>query len=420
VGSVLSLLVLVMIGIATLTPSPGTLVTTNLWCIACGEFGALDVLANIVMFLPLGFALALATERRWLPVLLCIATTLIIEGLQVRVIVGRDASLSDLLANSLGGWIGCVLAFRWRTLVQPTGITAARLSVAAAAAFAVITSLTSFGLRPAEVPRSLWVQWLPPRPSFAPFTGRLLSFDINGIDLPLGYPSPSLGLTRVLSGEPWVGTARIDREYLQPTRSVIVRVAEEFTVLVSVEQQGWDLTCQQKTRSADFRFRSPRVRLPDALRPGGGVTSNIARLRCGRVAGALTAGIENTAAARSETVPLTPSLGWLLLSPFDIAVSRSLRWVGALWLFALAFPAGFWGATLRDEAATNRQRVVVIAAMIASLSVGLTLSPIVAGTTPAARWEWLSALGGAVVGAISTLVLARRGTRSPAPDSVKT
>ena len=42
-------------------------VVLDLWCIPCGELAALDVVANIVLFMPLAFALAVAMNRRWLP-----------------------------------------------------------------------------------------------------------------------------------------------------------------------------------------------------------------------------------------------------------------------------------------------------------------------------------------------------------------
>src|SRR5688500_6019564 len=122
---------LVAILVATLTPSPGTPVTANFWCIACGEYGALDVAANVVMFVPFGVALALANQRRWLNVVACMAVTLAIELLQVRVVVGRDASISDLVANSLGGWIGVELGLLHRLFFRPSERAAAWLAAAA-------------------------------------------------------------------------------------------------------------------------------------------------------------------------------------------------------------------------------------------------------------------------------------------------
>ena len=98
-GAALAIVVFALICVATLTPAPGAPVPGDVWCIACGEMGALDLLANIVMFVPFGFALMLATDRPWLSVAVCVATTVMVESLQIRIIVGRDASLGDVLAN---------------------------------------------------------------------------------------------------------------------------------------------------------------------------------------------------------------------------------------------------------------------------------------------------------------------------------
>ena len=60
-GVVFSMVMLALVLVATLTPTNGATVTSEFWCIACGEAGGLDVLNDIVMFVPLGFAFAMAT-----------------------------------------------------------------------------------------------------------------------------------------------------------------------------------------------------------------------------------------------------------------------------------------------------------------------------------------------------------------------
>jgi hypothetical protein len=405
VGIALSIAMLTAVFVATLTPSPGTPVTASLWCLACGELGALDVAANIVMFVPLGFALALATGRRLRAVLACVATTVLIEALQIGVVVGRDASLSDLLANSVGGWIGCELGLNWRTLVRPVAAVAARLAVTWSVIFALAGMLTSFGLQPATIPKSLWIQRDPPRPSYMPFTGTIQRFDVNGTDLSVQFPPPSLGLDRMLSTEPWRATVTIDRTGLAASRAVLVRVAEEFTVLVSVEQVGWDLHCVGKTRSADFRFRSPKVALGDALGPLDGQSPEL-RLTCSRMDRAISAGATSTTGTRAETVALSPSLGWLLMSPFDVAVGARLRWMSFLWLAALALPLGYWGA-FRSGHATPRRRALVIGSVGAALVTALAISPAIAGVATAAWWEWGAAAAGIASGALLARVVGR-------------
>jgi len=403
-GAALAIATFVGVLIMTLTPSPGSRSSFDFWCIACGELGALDVAANIALFVPLGFTLAVAMNRRWLPLAICVATTVMIESLQIGVIVGRDASFSDILANSFGGLLGVELALRRHTLLWPTPRAATRLTLAWSAVFAIVCAATAWGLRPAFVQRSLWMQWLPPRTGYEPFTGRLLAFDIDGIDLPLGYPSPSLGLDKRLMADNWRATATIDRDSLTPRRSVIVRISEEFTQPFALEQLNWELTCLQKTRSAELRFRSPRIALRDAFRLSSGAHPDIVRLRCIHRHGALVASVEAGPESREEVVPLSPSLGWTLLSPFDIPIDSRTWWIGALWVMALVFPIGYWWSSATHRASRSaglRSSMVIGVGVLAGATFGFVIAPLVAGTAIGAWWEWCAVVAGIACGVLS-------------------
>ena len=73
-------------------------------------YGALEFTANVGLFFPLGFLLALAWPRRamWATLLLIPAFSGGIELMQAIFLAERYASLLDVLANSLGGYIGAV------------------------------------------------------------------------------------------------------------------------------------------------------------------------------------------------------------------------------------------------------------------------------------------------------------------------
>jgi len=416
-GVVLSALVLAVVLVATLTPASGSTPTADFWCIACGELGGLDVFNNVVMFVPLGFAFALATDRRWRSVLACAAVTTFVESMQIRIVAGRDASLSDLLSNSLGGMIGVELALRRGLLLRPRGRAATGLAIAAAAAFSLVMTLGSLGLRTALIPRSVWVQWTPDRAGFEAFTGELLDFNLDGIDLPARfYPPKSLGVDRVLRSRTWHATVDINTAGLRARRSVIARIAEEWTVLLSIEQYGGDLACQQKTRSGDVRFRSPRIAVRDAITPLLGRAPARVRFTCSRQGDSLVASTGD----RQEVLRLSPSLGWLLVSPFNITVPSYYVLVSVIWLAVLAFPAGYWirCAAESDFAAleagrTRRARYVAIGALGLAFCMGLVFVPWLAGTARASWWEWASAVAGAAAGAVCARLAALLETWLP-------
>lgn len=101
---------LVAIGAATLTPQhPGT--PTVPWYLPFANPGeGADALLNVVLFVPLGVALALAGLPRRRSVWLVVAATVAVELLQGFVVPGRQASIGDILTNSVGGWIGHAMA----------------------------------------------------------------------------------------------------------------------------------------------------------------------------------------------------------------------------------------------------------------------------------------------------------------------
>jgi hypothetical protein len=418
-GVALSALVLTVVLVATLTPASASTPTADFWCVACGEFGGLDVFNNVVLFVPLGVAFAVATDRRWRSILACVAITTFVESMQIRIVQGRDSSLSDLLANSLGGVIGVELALRRGLLLRPRGRVASVLAIAGAAVFALVMTLGSLGFRTAYIPRSLWVQWTPDRAGFEPFTGELLDFNLDGIDLPRAfYPPKSLGVDGVLRGRAWHATVDINTAGLQPRRSVIARIAEEWTVLVSIEQYGWDLACQQKTRSGDMRFRSPKIAVRDAVAPSTGSAPARVRFTCSRQGDSLVA----STADRQEVLRLSPSLGWLFVSPINITVPSYYVLVSVIWLAALTFPAGYWIRCVAesDLAAAHgdrphRARYVAIGALALAFCVGLFFVPWLAGTARASWWEWSSAAVGAIAGAVSARLAALAVARLPIP-----
>ena len=80
----------------------------------------LEFSANVAMFVPLGFLVALALSRRtlWLSFLLIPALSGAIEWTQGQFLVARFASAGDVAANTMGGYIGIVAALGLRALIH--------------------------------------------------------------------------------------------------------------------------------------------------------------------------------------------------------------------------------------------------------------------------------------------------------------
>ena len=74
------------------------------------DYERFEVLANVALFVPLGFLLPVFWERfRWWQVdLICLGTTCVVELVQP--LIDGVGDLDDIIANALGGIIGCALA----------------------------------------------------------------------------------------------------------------------------------------------------------------------------------------------------------------------------------------------------------------------------------------------------------------------
>jgi F0F1-type ATP synthase assembly protein I len=72
--------------------------------------GWVEFIANILLFVPLGFLLTLIARPHWLGVVVGLLVSAGVELVQI-VIPSREASLRDVLANTCGAAVGAVLAW---------------------------------------------------------------------------------------------------------------------------------------------------------------------------------------------------------------------------------------------------------------------------------------------------------------------
>lgn len=86
-----------------------------------GWFGynKLEFSANVVMFIPIGFLVALAMPARlwWIALALCPGMSVAIEPIQGAVLTERFSTITDVAANTLGALVGITAAVALRALV---------------------------------------------------------------------------------------------------------------------------------------------------------------------------------------------------------------------------------------------------------------------------------------------------------------
>ena len=138
-----------MVLLGTLLPDEpsGQIEWAQVFCVLCGRAALADGLANLALFVPLGFALGLLRYPPRRAVALATGLSVAVELAQFA-IPGRDPSLSDVIFNSLGAAIGvglASLAARWR---YPSAPGASRLSLLAALGAAAVFVATDVLLTP--------------------------------------------------------------------------------------------------------------------------------------------------------------------------------------------------------------------------------------------------------------------------------
>ncbi len=82
-------------------------------------YGEVEFLGNIAMFIPFGFMLALLFPHKlsWLSILVSFLFSAGIELFQREFLDERIFDVRDMVANTLGGTIGYIMAFLLRSLV---------------------------------------------------------------------------------------------------------------------------------------------------------------------------------------------------------------------------------------------------------------------------------------------------------------
>ena len=392
-GGVIAILGLLIVASATLVSLPGTEGHPSL-CLICAEYGGVDFILNVLLFVPYGFGTRLTGMKRWHAVMLMLATTVAIELLQLSVVSGRDASLGDIVSNSLGGAAGVVLADARRVLLMPTVRQARRLLIGGSLVWLALLLLGAALMRPRLTHAPYWGEWAP---GFHPedrFFGSVVEVNLgdapminNGIGDPMVDPA---AFVRRFESGPRV-SARILPSNPTQFRVPLIRATDPSSdEMFLIAQQGRDLFFQVRTQSRNWRLRSPALLLEDAFpeRATGDTLTVVSELRDHR----LSTTVVGPNGSQRAVLSLTPTLAWSLLLPIQLGVTDArARWISGLWSALLVLPIGFWGAGMRRD----RDAALALATVVA---LGLGALPMLVRAARPSPVEWALTTGGAFIG----------------------
>jgi hypothetical protein len=380
------------IAATTLVPIPeqsSAAEETPLWCLVCGDYGGVDVLNNVLLFVPLGAGLLLRGMAPRSVVALGSLISLAIELLQLLVIPGRDASLSDVLTNTLGIWLGAILASHRNELLKPALSRAFRLAVGGGLAWIAVQSLSAVLLRPGVPESTLYGAWGRAIPGRDLFGGRVTSAFVSGVAIPPG----GIAVGQELASRLRRGQVRLELELVTGSNrgawAPVLELRGRTRTVLGLEAVGRDLVFEPPARSPLLRLRRPAIRLRGALpaRPGAPV-----QITAGRRADTLWATWSAAGQIDRSIQVLSPSLGWSLVTPIRYAFGRGARLLTGFWLVLWLVPIGYWSA----GASEGRLRGTWLPGLILVGGLGLVTGLL---GYPASHWsEWLAGLLGLRLG----------------------
>ncbi len=392
-----------VIAATTLVPIPRQAAAsraTPIWCLVCGDYGGVDVLNNLLLFIPFAAGLRLLGRRTRTVVVVGGLVSLVVESLQLSIIPGRDAAFSDLVTNTIGSWIGATLINHRDQILFPGSARASRLAVMGALAWWVVQLGTAILLRPWIAGSELRPAWGRAVPGREPFRGGVTSAVVSGVPV----PQDAAALSPVVSERIRRGWVHLELAFTSggsaPSWSPLFEILARSSAVLSVEAVGRDLAFSPPVRSTALRLRRPALRLREALHSDPDIP---VRLAAGERSDTLWAVWTSAGVRRSALQVLSPSFGWSLVTPVWYAYGPGVSLMTGLWIVAWLLPTGYWSA--RIEAGDGS--MVVFLAIVPL--VGLGIIPGLMGYPPVHWSEWLAGLVG--------LGMGRAGGRSAAISS---
>ncbi len=343
--------------LATLVPG-GSHGTNAFGCVFCGEHALADLLANVVLFAPVGIGIALLGAGLGRAVLAGLVLSTSVEFIQV-VLPGRDASLGDVIANSTGAWLGAALM-----LAAPLWLGARRevahgLVLAWAALLGGLFWMTGWLLAPSLPATVYYAQWTPNLGHLDWYRGRVIGATVDGREVRHGRirQGPEVRLA-LLQGRP-VAVEVVAGPSTARLGSIFSINDQRQREIVLVGPDREDLVFRYRARASDFRLDQPDVRLRSTMGPvssGDSLSITVERRDTGfclSMQGVERCGLGHTVAD-----------GWSLLFYAESFPQWLKSLLGVCWLGALSFPLGL----------VARGRLAVASALVL-LASGLLLVP---------------------------------------------
>ncbi len=387
----------VLILLLTLWPLPEFAYRASLSpvsCLVCGDQGLQDVIQNLLMFLPLGVALRCAGLRPPRALLLGFGLSLFVETMQYFVIPGRDASLSDLVTNSMGAWLGATITPLIPMAFRPSPRQGAAFGVAAAVSWALLWIFGAWAVGD-DAGRANLRGRFPNEMEDAPaLNGDAVEASFNGVALTSGVTQITPEAIAAYQRDEFVIDATIRPGLPVAWRENILTIIDSRpadptfnsgVVVMLNRVTKWPLV-NFRINASRLRLRTPSFRMAPLfdVPPGTEVRFRIER------DGGLLSGVREGADSTLRVYRLAPELLYSIVAPRS--PSTSLRWKleSFLWAAIMLGLAGWWSAR-------SGSMVVPLLTLLLAVVVQLAV-PRVFPVAPQSLLGWGMMMGGWGIG----------------------
>lgn len=392
-GLVLAALGLVFVLLLTLWPAPHEAKRSQLtpiWCLICGSIGMQDVLQNLLMLMPFGLGLGLLGWRVPRATLAGFALGLTVELLQYTVIPGRDASLSDVVTNTLGTALGALVAGRIDWLLRPPPRDAARLALGALGTWATLWAAAGWllGADPGPAPWRAAVR--PEMLTAPPFAGEIVAAELTGTALRDGDQELAPRVIEAYGHDTVAFRASVIMGPPASERRGLLEVRDgDSTIQLSVMERRGALHFAMRTRSSALLLRPLSLRTADVPAEPAGTPLT---LGVRRDAGTIVVAPRMPGASEVRAF-IGPHWLATLLLPVEARPGPGWEAFAYLWVMALLLPAGWWAAQ-SAPASTPTLAFVAFAVVIG----GLRMVPPIFALSHTSALGWMMACGALAMG----------------------
>jgi len=378
---------LIIIAFFTLGPGDPGEPLVPVTCVRCGSVWLTDLTANVVLFIPFGVAATLSRLRPWRVMLIGFAVSLGVETWQFLGVAGRDATLADVLANTLGSLLGALGAPSLRASVNPEPARAHALVVASGLLIVATAVSVSPLLGPTRPAAPLYLQIEPDNEGPRPAPTRVSAVTLNGTRVVgVGRLPRSLDVRGALQRKRFILETRIHDAPVGRGLTVLVRVTPPLVAAVAevgVSPDEW--YGGTGLRGEDFGLRGLRMSVPRERNGSDSVLLSVER-----TGPLLQLRARTPKGGSSRMLELSVLDLWVPFMPFRTTVGERPLPMSVALAFVVPAILGWWAGLARNH--------VDFGIVIGALGVAATCPILTAGLAAPPAWAWILAITSILAG----------------------